>query len=253
MRKSTFLFCAVGTLCLLGNWPAVAADMAVKAIDQAFPYGTSGWYWGVGTLAATTNAEVTLPANGATGNITTAGAGIGPVVGYHSGSAHSFKAIEGAVYWQNLGGSQGFDQKGAVGADTRADFSASGRVKIGGVGIMSTLGSLLPGLGLGGVAPLVPAPVTGQPNMPYFAIGFDVNKVSASIIGVETKGWQVTPTIGMGFISQIMDPITGRPTGYVTDVSAEYTPAGRGFVVGGDDKVDANLGRKFLVRASILR
>lgn len=251
MRKAKFLLVIAGTLCLLGNWPASAADMAVKAIDRAFPYASSGWYWGIGTLAATTNAEVSLPAAG-TGSITTAGMGIGPVFGYHSGSAQSFKAIEAAVYWQNLGGSTGFTEKGAVGADTKAEFSASGRLKVGGVGIMQTLGSLLPNLGLGSGV-LVPSPVSGQPNMPYFAIGFDVNHVQAAILGVEAKGWQVTPTIGMGFISQIMDPVTGKPTGYVTDVSAEYTPAGRGFVVGGDSTVDANLGRKFIVRASILR
>lgn len=243
-------------LCLSGLGSAQAADLAVKAIDRGFPYASEGWYVGIGTLAVTTNAEVSSPALGNVGTVTTAGAGIGPVIGYHSGSPQSFRAIEGALYWQNLGGSSGFNgppPAGSPNGDIKSEFAASGRVKIGGVGIMSTLGSILPSnLFGGGSVPLV-TPVTGQPNMPYFSVGFDVNSVKAAIIGSEAKGWQVTPTFGMGFMSQIMNPATGRPTGYVTDISVEYTPAGRGFVVGGDDTTQANLGRKFLARASVLR
>lgn len=242
-------------LALLGNWPAAAADLPVYKASQGFPYAASGWYVGIGTVATTTNAEVNSPVIGE-GSVTTAGAGIGPVFGYHSGSASSFRAVEGALYWQNLGGSNLVN--GPVGkvpagsSDIRSEFSAAGRVKIGGVGIMQTLGSILPTNLFGGGAPLV-QPVQGQPNLPYFSVGFDASAVKASILGSEAKGWQVVPTFGMGYMSQIMDPATGRPTGYVTDVSIEYTPAGRGFVVGGDDTVNANLGRKFMARASILR
>lgn len=251
MRKLTLLLTAAA-FALPGA--AGAADiMPLKARDPSF-FANAGWYWGIGTVATTTNAEVNAVALGS-GSVTTVGAGIGPVFGYHSGNAQSFRAIEGALYWQNLGGSNlASTPKGAVGgADINSEFSAAARVKIGGVGIMSTLGSILPtNLFGGGLAPLA-APVTGQPNMPYFSVGIDASAVKASIIGSEAKGWQVVPTFGMGYMSQIMDPTTNRPTGYVTDVSVEYTPAGRGFVIGGDPNVDANLGRKIMAKMSVVR
>jgi len=64
----------------------------------------------------------------------------------------------------------------------------------------------------------------------------------------------VRPTFGAGFMTQIMDSVTGRPTGYVTDTSIEYSPAGRGFVLGGGaNEGSANLGRSITARFSILR
>lgn len=237
------LLAILAVLALAG--PAYAADIAVKApAIAAFPFGSQGWYVGIGTLAATTNAELTMPSVGTTGTITTAGAGVGPVFGYHKGTAESFWEVEGSIYWQNLGGTQ------AVSTATVNDrFSGGGRVKLGGTSIFATLGNLLPNLGLTGVFP--PAPVSGQGNMPYFSVGFDVNQVQASVIGVETKGTQITPTFGTGFMSIIMDPVTGKPSGYVTDTSIEYTPAGKGVTLGGDGT--ANLGRKVMAKFAILR
>lgn len=253
MKKLKVLALAAAAVLALPG-AASAADIAVlKAPRAADFYANSGWYYGIGTVATTTNAEVDSAALGS-GSVTTVGAGIGPVFGYHSGNATSFRAAELALYWQNLGGSNlASAPKGVVGGvDVNSNFSAAGRVKIGGVGIMSTLGSILPTNLFGGGAPLV-TPSTGQHNMPYFSVGFDASAVKASIIGSEAKGWQVVPTFGMGYMSQIMDPTTNRPTGYVTDVSVEYTPAGRGFVVGGDPNVDANLGRKVMAKVSVIK
>lgn len=235
----------IATAALLGSIGfAHAADMPVKAVSYGFGFGTQGWYVGIGTLAATTNSEISIPAVGTTGQITTAGAGVGPVFGYQKGDASSFKAIEAAVYWQNLGGTQL-----NTGASVNARFSSSARIKFGGTAVIATLGQLLPNLGLGGVFP--PASTLGQNSLPYFSIGADVNQVQASVIGIENKGWQVTPTFGMGFISQVMDPVTGKPTGFATDTSIEYTPAGKGMNIGTNG--NANLGRKFIAKFSVLK
>lgn len=242
-RGSTMRKLSLVLLATVIAGPALSADLRVaKAPVQDF-FSTSGWYLGIGSLAATTKAEVSLPATGDTGTITTVGAGIGPLVGYHAGSAQSFKAIEAAIYWQNLGGAQPADGK-----NVDARFSASARVKFGGVGVMSNLASFLPNLGLVGVFP--PSPVAGHGNLPYLSIGVDANQVQASVIGADAKGWQITPAFGMGFMTQVMDA-QGKPTGYATDTSIEYTPAGKGLTIGGNG--EANLGRKIMARFSVVR
>ena len=88
------------------------------------------------------------------------------------------------------------------------------------------------------------AQVGGPSSLPYVAIGGKGNQMQAAIIDASTQSWVVRPFLKVGFMTQIMDSQTGRPTGWVTDTSAGCAPAGQGRVIGAPDvgNGSANLG-----------
>lgn len=232
-------------------FPAIAADVPTKAAGapRLATFDSRGFYFGIGTEGATSNAEITTTA-GETGAITTAGAGVGPVVGYFNGNARSFKAIEASVYWQNLGGSQLATQ-----ASARSNFSGNVDFMLGGTDAFTNLLALLPNLGLDGVFSNT-APVTGPNSMPFLSIGLNVQRSQFDILGVATnEDYTIRPSIGLGVFTRVIAP-DGRDTGYATRTTAKYLPAGRGISIGSGTGLgdgNANMGRAFIVEFAVLR
>lgn len=221
-----------------------AADVGVPTKAPPSFFGKAGWFVGLDSAVISTDASVSSPTLGASGNITTAGGAIGPVAGYHSGTEQNFWEGECYAHWRNLGGNQV-----GTGSAVSSQYDGGCKIKVGGTSIFATLGQLLPNLGLQGV--FTNAPVVGQGSMGYFSGGFDVRPVQASIVGVTSSGVQVAPTIGTGFISKVMDPTTGKETGWVTDTSLDYSSAGQGKTFGGNG--DATLGRVISAHFAIKR
>lgn len=223
--------------------PAMAADMPAKAPRGYFE--VAGWYGGLGTVAVTTNASVDAPDGGAGGTITTIGAGVGPVIGYHKGPATNFWEAECSAYVMNLGGA-----KVATGESIRSHYSGGCRAIYGGTQAMSALGSLLGRID-GGVFP--PSPVLGPGTLPFVSVGFHVSQIqSLAPFAGEATGHQIVPTFGTGFVSVLTDSVTGQPTGWVTKTSVEYAPPGRGITFGGDTS-GANLGRQIFIKFEVVR
>lgn len=245
MKK--FAIAGAAIIALLGNWPASAADLPAMITKGPSGYfDVAGWYGGLATIAATTNANVDVPQVGATGTITTVGAGAGGVFGYHKGPAANFWEAECSAYVMNLGG-----DKVTTGESIKTKYSGGCRAIYGGTQAMSALGGLL-GRVDGGVFP--PSPVLGQGTLPFVSVGFHVSKVQAfsGVIG-DANGNQIVPTFGTGFISILMDPVSGQPTGWVTKTSVEYAPPGKGVTFGGGDVAAANLGRQFFAKFEVVR
>ncbi len=236
-----------------------AADIGlpVKAVPQAFV--TSGMYMGMGTSAVTDRSEITLPAVGTTGNVTTVGASIEGILGYHWGTPESFKDLEVAVGYNNLGGVQ-TNLGGAGVADFNSRVYARGSFKLGGTqtyaNLLAALSNLGPNLGLNGV--LTP-PTTGPGALPYLALDVKASRLQSSLSGldalgnptlIENTGWQVRPGIGMGVYQAVMNPVTAKPTGCMMDTSMHYYPAGKGLIFGNNG--NTSLGREFEARLAMV-
>lgn len=237
-----------------------AADLkppVYKAQQAAFV--TGGWYMGLGTTGATDKGSISDPVLGTTGSITTAGAGMEAIVGYHNGSHESFKDIElAAAYW-NLGGVQNQVIAGAPAAAATLDSRVSGRatLKIGGTQTYANLLAMLGAIGGGnlGLNGVLTPPVNGPTAMPYFAVDVKVNKINASLAGIgavvaDSNSWQVRPGIGMGHYTPITNPVTGVPTGCMADTSLHYYAAGKGIAIGGNGT--ASFGREFEARMAVV-
>lgn len=236
-----------------------AADVGVPLKAQPQFFDVNGVYMGMGTSAVTDRSEVTLPAVGTTGNVTTVGASVEGVLGYHWGNAASFKDLEVAIGYSNLGGVQ-TNLGGAGIADINSRVYARGTFKLGGTqtysNLLAALSNLGPNLGLNGV--LTP-PTTGPGALPYLALDVKASRLQSSLSGldvlgnpalIENTGWQVRPGIGAGVYQAIMNPATGRPTGCMMDTSMHYYPAGKDLSFG--DNGSTTLGREFEARLAMV-
>lgn len=222
-----------------------AADLKLVTKAPSALFDVTGIYAGVGVLGETTKASGTIPTLGTTGDITTAGAAVGGIVGYHKGTAASFWQAEAFAYYKNLGGVQS-----VTGTDINDRVSFGGRLKVGGTQSYANVLALLGNLG-GGV--LIPTgPVTGQPTMPYAYIGVDVSKPDMTVLGIPSSSNYVPKfEMGMGMIVKITNPTTGVPTGCAMDNSVGYSPAPKSQdLTNGLGSVSE--GRSFKMRAAVL-
>lgn len=227
MRK--LLLC---TTALCWGFPAIAADMPVKArAPIAYPYAKSGCYFGVNTEAAvaSTNTSGTgLFLNQAVqGNLTAAGGAIGGSVGCIKGDPNLWYGVHADLDYQNI--------TGAVGV-TNANITFSSRiqggaeVRVGGTQLLALLTSWLPS----GTFPVVGTPATpggfqlaATPPLPYVAAGFEVFQAQATFGQISGSGTEIAPKVRAGVINQLTDA-NGKLTGAVMDTYAKVVFAGRG-------------------------
>lgn len=221
-----------------------AADLKLVTKAPAALFDVTGIYAGVGVLGETTKASGTIPTLGTTGDITTAGAAVGGIVGYHKGTAASFWQAEAFAYYKNLGGVQS-----VTGTDINDRVSFGGRLKVGGTQSYANVLALLGNLG-GGV--LIPTgPVTGQPTMPYAYVGVDVSKPDMTVLGIAASSSYVPKfELGVGMVVKMTNQ-AGVPTGCAMDNSVGYSPASKSQdLTNGLGSVSE--GRSFKMRAAVL-
>jgi hypothetical protein len=233
------------SLLLLTGGPAIAADMPAKAPKAAtvvgYPYQTAGLYWGIGTEALISQAQVNTGGTG-TSNLFAAGAALNVTVGYSrpiSGGT-GFMAIEATCGWQNLGGTT--QVVSAVTNEVRERISCVEGLKLGGP-ILNVL-NLLPSSGL----PLPTLPNIGAPSgssHPYLFAGAREGRVLATdnLTGVSREVWQVKAEARIGLIQQF-------DTGIAMDVYLAWDPKQGGFAIGGPSS--ANLGNTYIIGAKLL-
>ncbi len=257
---SKLFYLATAAAFALVPFAVKAADLPppiLKAPPAAFAVG--GMYMGMGTSAATDRSTISDPILGSAGTVTTVGAAIEGILGYHYGTAARFYDVEASVGYTNLGGVQ-TNIAGAGIADINSRVFARGTFKIGGTqtytNLLGAIGQLGPNLGLNGV---FTPPVIGPGALPYFALDVKASRLQTSLGGLDlagnpvllsNEGWQVRPGVGLGVYSAIMNTITGKPTGCMMDTSMHYYPAGKGITVGFDGT--ASLGREFEARLAMV-
>lgn len=253
MSKTFYTAAGIGLLVIGLSAHALAADMrpAFKA-PSAFPFDSQGVFYGLSTQTATSKTEITTPSGVSTGEIAAVGAGIGPSIGYWSGNAANFKAVQCSVYYQNLGGSQI-----ATGADVNTDKISGGcTLMLGGTATLTNLAALLPAnLGLQGVFPGT-GPVGGVSSIPYGGIGIDISKPRFQVLGV-TADNNYVPRIAfeMGFFTRVLDA-AGKDTGFATKTWAKYLPPAKGTSIGGGTLLgdgNATDGRVFMIGLDVLK
>lgn len=224
---------------------AFAADLPMKAPTNAlftgYPYNGSGVYWGVSTLAQGENPTI----NGTVATSLQAfGGSLGGVVGYQWGHGNVAYAIEGAGYWQNLGGASVCSAD--VVCSVNSTFEIVERVKA--ITPLSNITGLIPSFG--GVA---------QPALPALPSGITVANMHGYIFGaVHEAGFSMGTS---GFSSSKIQTRFGFGVGTIAqlsnnaalDVWAEYQPASASFSVGSvGGVITANSGNKYVVGTSIL-
>lgn len=229
---------------LLFSGPAVAADMPVKAPVKAavvgYPYQTAGLYWGLGTEAMISQAQVNTA--GTTSNLFAAGASLNVTVGYSRpiNAGTGFIAFEATCGWQNLGGTT--QVVSVTTNEVRERISCVEGVKLGGP-ILNLL-NVLPSSGL----PLPTLPNIGNPSgstHPYIFAGAREGRVNAidNLTGVSREVWQVKAEARVGMIQQF-------DTGIAMDVYLAWDPSQGGFTIGGPSS--AKLGNTYIIGAKLL-
>lgn len=256
MRK---LFLIAAALALVT--PAGAADIKLITKAPVSAFVTGGWYMGLGTAAATDKGQISSPELGTTGDITTAGAALEGIAGYHKGTAESFWDVELAGSYWNLGGVQNQVIVGAANsgiASMNSRISGRATLKIGGTQTYANLLGVLGNLG-GGIGGVLTPPALGPSSMPYAALDLKLSKIQASLGALDAlgnptltqgEGSQLRPGIGLGNYAAIMNTITGKPTGCMMDTSVHYYPAGKGIAFGGSGS--ATFGREFEARLAMV-
>ncbi len=111
MRK---LLLATTALVAIATGPALAADMAVKAVPPVpFTQAYSDFYWGIGTYAGVAQSNVSgnnlFVTSLVSSNLTADGAGVSGVLGYQHGSTAmlgfgNWWRLQNAVSYQNIAG-----------------------------------------------------------------------------------------------------------------------------------------------------
>ncbi len=216
--------------------PVAAADQNLpsKARQIAYPWSTSGWYFGLGSFASAT--APTVDGNTA-GNLQALGASIGGVGGYRWGGTNFAVSLEGSAFYNNVGGNNACS---AGTCSVGAKFSSIERVKF--LVDMATITALFPQLGLPNMPITLPPSVAPTSQRPYAFAGAAVDDVSASVGLATGRAWQVSPGIGGGVEFLL-------PNGGVIDGWAGYFNPSDGIAVG---PIKVSQGRKFLFGASYL-
>jgi len=193
---------------------ALAADLPVRApLQTGYPYGSSGFYFGLNSFAGAGSADVTGIQGVNSASLVQASAAVGGTLGYAWGSTTWFLAVEAMFDYTNFNGNiQGFSFGGPAAFEQR--------IKIGSP--ITNFLSLFPNLGLPIVPPFPPLPggavVTNI--QPYLMAGVHEDDISASFIDVAGnalstgKEWRISPSIGVGMMGQVAN-------GVAVDVWAE--------------------------------
>ena len=198
------LFALVAVLGLLPA-TAMAADMATKAppapasVFNAYPYGSSGFFFGVYTEGGGGSVNASVPGVGAS-SLTQTQAGVGGTVGYAWGQKGSPVAlsVEADFGWTNFNGnSAGVSLDGPAAFEQRFVIFTP----------LATMLNILPNLpNLGTVAPfpLLPAGVTATNLQVGFMAGVDENDISSNFAGLSSnQEWRVAPMIGLVSMEQL--------------------------------------------------
>lgn len=229
-------------LALGGTLPAMAADqnppakaVPVKAAAQiAYPWATSGWYWGIGSFASATQPTIDgAPA----ANLQALGASIGGVGGYRFGNQNFAVGLEASAFYNNVGGATAC---GGGTCSVGAKFSSIERAKF--LIDMATITTLFPNLGLPNMPITLPPTIAPTSQRPYAFGGFAIDDVSASAGLATGRAWQVSPGVGGGVEFLLAN-------GAVIDTWAGYFNPSDGISVG---PVHASQGRKYLFGANVL-
>lgn len=225
--------------------PAIAADMPVKAKTATptvvgYPYQTAGLYWGLGTEALISQAQVNTGSD--TSNLFAAGAALNVTLGYSRpiNAGAGFIAFEATCGWQNLGGTT--QAVSVTTNEVRERVSCAEGIKLGGP-ILNML-NLLPSSGL----PLPTLPNIGAPSgstHPYLGVFGREGRVLATdnLTGVSREVWQVKAEARLGLIQQF-------DTGIAMDVYLAWDPSQGGFTIGGPSS--AKLGNTYIIGAKLL-
>jgi hypothetical protein len=234
------LLCATIALVALCA-PVRAADLPVKALPPQFFVNTSGFYWGVeagaGVQQASANGSPLFANSLVSGKLNADGGTVGGCIGYMTGHAASWYAIQGCLDYQNI--SSGLIVANQpVGIATRWSGTLEARWG-GGVDPLGTISGLLGNIGVSGIsfptfAPVAPAgfDVGGAAPRSYIAAGAECFGVRGSVGSAEGADVACGPMLKVGAIWQIYKKNPAGldvPTGNAVDVSAAVTWPSRGF------------------------
>lgn len=206
MIRITIALAAAAALAL--SAPAFAADMATKApprsalqslFNNAYPYGSSGLFFGVYTEGGGGSVNASVPGVGSA-SLTETQAGVGGTVGYAWGQKNSPVAIsvEADFGWTNFNGNTaGMSLSGPAAFEQRFVIFSP----------LASMLNILPNLpNLGTVAPfpLLPVGVTATNLQVGLMGGVDENDISADFPGLSSnQEWRVAPMIGIVSMEQL--------------------------------------------------
>lgn len=230
-----FLFAALLALFVV---PAHAQIVTKSAPPlAAYPYNTSGIYYGIGALGQGAIANI------AGANAVALGAALNGVVGYQWRGGLDFMAVEASAYWTNLGASASCPLGTSCSVDSNVGLEQ--RFKLGFPytavsNLLPNFGAVFPGL------PVISVQTTGTQH-PYLMAGVHEDDVSSQF-GLSTgRAWQVQPVFGAGILGQWTQ-------GLVVDMWAEASISNVGFdlVNGGLVTGKANIGTVYRAGVSAL-
>jgi hypothetical protein len=205
--------------------PAFAADITTAPITKsppffssAYPYGTSGWIFGLFTEGAASSVTGTA-AGASSASLTSVSAGVGATIGYSWGSKNSPVAysIEADAGWTNFNGSSpGLAFTGP------AEFEVRGVVMTP----LNNIMSLLPNLQsiFGTIAPFNPLPtgVTASNLQLGLMAGVHINDISTDFPGIASNTeWQAQAMVGALMMEQLSNGTAVRS--YIKDLIGNDT------------------------------
>jgi len=215
MKLRTLLYCSL--LSLAAGAPALGADLAVKAINKAltpvipsaYPYQSSGLFFGVYTEGSGGSATATPAPGISAASLTTTDAGLGITLGYAWGSKGSNVAysLEGDFGFTNFNGNnaglalQGpldFEQRFVVWTPTNYIAQLLPQSVQNAFGTLPPFAALQPG-------------VTASNLQSGLAFGVEERDVSLSFAGLSAnKEWLVEPVVKLLAMEQLSNGMALR-------------------------------------------
>lgn len=195
-------FALVAVLGSLLPAAALAGDMATKAPPAlaftAYPYGSSGFFYGVFTEGGAAPVNASVPGVGSS-SLTQTQAGVGGTVGYAWGQKGSPVAVsvEADFGWTNFNGNTA-----GLSFDGPAAFEQRFVVFTPLASMLNILPNL-PSLGTVAPFPLLPAGVTSTNLQVGFMAGVDENDISSNFGLSSNREWRVAPMIGLVAMEQL--------------------------------------------------
>ncbi len=266
MRK--FLL-ATTALVAIATAPALAADMAVKAVPPVpFTAAASGFYWGIGTYAGVAQSSVSgtnlFATSLVSSNLTADGAGVSGVLGYQHGSTAqlgfgNWWRIQGDVSYQNIAG--GISVAGNS-AGVASRWAAEQEFDVGADVVSYIMSALGPAASINfpTFTPQLPANIpVGIPKQYFggFVREFGLEGNFGAAHGVRVG---IAPGVKTGFVFPTMGP-DGKTNGGGIDLWASVSWATKGatlnnvFAAGAPLTIGAadQMGTTYLTGVTILR
>lgn len=210
--------------------PAMAADLPVKAPSfsaPAYPYDSSGFYFGPNLMAGIQQTSVSgnplLVTSLVNGNLNAAGGSVGGTIGYTKGNAAFWWAVEDSLDYQNITATAA----SVVPASTVSRWSNETVVRVHGFNPLQ----YLPNLGITFPSfptqlPVVPVGIAVGAAQLYIGGGVKEWGISGNFVGNGSQTYGVGGVLQAGSIAQIIDA-TGKPTGAALDLGAEVVFANK--------------------------